>query len=775
MSTTFRVPLRPVWASFIGLLLLLPLPAMAQLEEIVVTARKREEKLQETPVSITAFTSVQLDLPAFEDLTDVSRFAPNVTFMTGSGSTGGSANAQVFIRGVGQTDFLFSSDPGVGIYVDDVFYPRSTGAVLDLVDLERVEVLRGPQGTLFGKNTVGGAINIVSRRPGEDLGAALELTVGSRSRLDARGSIDLPLIPGTLHTRLTLLTRHQDGYVRRLLQSGARQGDVSRQAARLQMNWLPGGDWDVMLTGDYSRRDEESIASELVAVNPMAPGALLWNMLVAPFLGGGTAADAGDLSAPWTNKSTGLNYSDFEGWGASLVAARPFGGDYRFKSVTAYREQSSQFAADSDHSPLLFTETSNDNQNDQFSQELQFNGSNRNGRLDWVAGLFYMRENGTDVFDNDLAPGLWAALEMLPAPLIPLAPGVTCPPPPGVPLPCVGEAGNPLNVMLDFDATLSSGIRIDSYALYAQGTYDLTDRLGLTLGGRYTREKKDFTSMMVRNSSGVVSVPRTTVSRTWEAFTPKVGLELRWTPELMTYVTAARGFKSGGFNGRAQSPLEIDAFDPEYLWSYEVGIKSEWFGRQLVANLAAFRNRYKDIQLTSLRPAAGILAIVTENAGEADVSGFELELVAQPAHGFLLRGGLGYIDAEYTQLDPLATITLDTAFVKTPKWSANAAGQYSFATGAAGTLTIGADLTYRSKYYNETTNLEALAQNDVTVVGTFLRFQAASERWEATAFGNNLGDERYMVNGFNGLTSFGTASATFAPPREWGLTFRLRL
>ncbi|MBM5812319.1 MAG: TonB-dependent receptor [Gammaproteobacteria bacterium] len=770
MNTLFRVPLRAGWACCIGLLLALPLPARAQLEEVVVTARKREEKLQQTPISITAFTSAQLELPAFEDLTDVSRFAPNLTFMTGTGSTGGSANAQVFIRGVGQTDFLFSSDPGVGIYVDDVFYPRSTGAVLDLVDLERVEVLRGPQGTLFGKNTVGGAINIVSQRPGKDFGALLEVTGGSRSRFDGRGSIDLPLIPGTLHARFTISARDQDGYVRRVLQSGARQGDVGREAARLQLNWLP-GDWDVMLTADYSRRDEESIATELIAVNPMAPGALLWNMLVAPFLGGGLAADSSNLSAPWTNESTGLNYSDFESRGVSLVAARPFGGNYRFKSVTAYREQDSQFAADADHSPLLFTETSNDNEHDQFSQELQLNGTSMDGRLNWVAGLFYMRENGTDVFDNDLAPGLWAALEMLPFPMIPLLTDGA-----GNPIcPCAGGAGNPVNVMLDFDATLFSDIRIDSYAVYAQGTYDLTDRLGLTVGGRYTQEEKDFTSSLVRNASGVISVPPTTVSRSWDAFTPKLGLEFQWTPKLMTYVTAARGFKSGGFNGRAQSPLEIDAFDPEYLWSYEAGLKSEWLDRRLVVNLAAFHNRYKDIQLTSLRPAAGILAVVTENAGKAEVQGFELEFVAQPADGFLLRGGVGYIDAEYTSLNPLATVTLDTAFVKTPEWSANAAAQYSFAAGDAGTLTIGADLSYRSKYYNETTNLEILAQKDVTVAGAFLRFQAASGRWEVTAFGTNLGDERYMVHGFNALTSFGSASATFAPPREWGLTLRLRL
>jgi len=761
------------WIIIIGLAAAWPLPASAQLEEVVVTARKREEKLQVTPVSITAFTAKQLEEPGLQDLTDVSRYTPNLTFMAGSGSTGGAANAQVFIRGIGQTDFLFSSDPGVGIYVDEVYFPRSTGAVMDIVDLARIEVLRGPQGTLFGKNSVGGAINIFSKNPAEKFGADVAVTGGSRERIDARGSIDVPLVENVLFSRLTVSTRHQQGYVRRTL-SGARQGDVDRDAVRLQLRWLPGRDWDLRLAADASRRREESIATELVAVNPFAPGAMLWNMLVAPMLGGGTAASSADLTPPWTTHSTGPNYSRFRTRGVSLIASKPLASGLSVKSITAYRKQDSQFGADSDHSALRYTETSNDNHHQQFSEELQFNGVNLGGRLNWVAGAFYMHENARDVFDNALAPGLWTALESLPAPLIPLLPGISCPPPPGVPLPCLGGAGNPLNVMMDYEATLFTGIGIDSYAAYAQGSYDLTKRLSLTLGGRLTREEKSFTNMLVRNASHVVSVPRTTLARRWDAFTPKAGLEFQWTPDLMTYVSAARGFKSGGFNGRALSPQEIDAFRPEYLWSYEIGAKSEWLERRLVLNLSAFYNRYSDIQLTSLRPAAGILAVVTENAGEATIKGWELELAAQPLRGLVIRGGIGYVDAGYTRLNPLATVTLDTKFVKTPKWSGNAAAQYTLSLQGAGTLTLAADVTYRSKYYNETTNLEALAQGPVSVVGGYLQYESPAKSWELTLFGTNITDRRYIINGFNGMTSFGIADATYAAPREWGATLRRR-
>src|SRR5690606_14339430 len=223
------------------------------LEEIIVTARKRAEDLQETPVAITAFTAATLEARNFANLADVTRHAPNLIFDTGTGNTGGSANAQIFMRGVGQSDFLFASDPGVGIYVDEVYYPRAVGSVLELLDFERIEVLRGPQGTLFGKNTIGGAASIVTRRTGNGLGGYVQAKVGSRDRLDGEASIDLPLSPGKLSARLTALVRSQDGYVRRTL-VGDELGDVDSRAARLALAWVPAEGWDVRLSLDGTRR-----------------------------------------------------------------------------------------------------------------------------------------------------------------------------------------------------------------------------------------------------------------------------------------------------------------------------------------------------------------------------------------------------------------------------------------------------------------------------------------------------------------------------------------
>lgn len=731
--------------------------AWAQLEEITVTARKIEENLQETPISITVFTAEQIELPGFNDLTDIARFAPNVIFDQGTGNTGSSNNAQLFIRGVGQVDFLFSSDPGVGIYVDDVYFPRVTGSILDLIDLERIEVLRGPQGTLFGKNTIGGAVSIVSKAPEDELGGNATVTVGSRDRIDAKAIINIPLIENELSGRFSFITRNQDGYVERILQDGVDTGDVNSDAVRGQLRWTPGNDWDIRLSGDYTRGREEAIANELVGVNPAAPVLGLWNALVVPIFGLPTVYDDRYLSPERQSQATGPSFSNIDDWGVSLNISKQLSDNLQIKSITAYRDTEAAFGIDVDYSPLTYLETSNDNAHDQVSQEIQLTGHSIDDRLDWVIGGFYMHESANDVFDVNLADGLFEALELFP---------------PGI-IPGLGGAGNPVHVLFDLDATIFDSIKIDSYAVYGQGTFDVTKQLSLTAGGRYTDEKKDFTTMLTRNASGVTTVPETTVSESWDAFTPRAGIEYQWTEEMLTYFSASRGFKSGGFNGRALSVFEIDAFDPEYVWSYEIGLKSEWFDRRLIANLAVFHNDYDDIQLTSVRDVGGFIVVVTENAGTAEMEGFELEFAAQPTEGFLLRGGVGYLDAKYTELNPGATVTLDSKLVKTPKWTCNLVAEYEWPLGDSGSFSIGGDLSYRSSHFNEPTNLPILEQDAYTLLGAHATYVSASGGWSLSLFGTNLSDKRYMTNGLHAIDSLGTIDAAFGRPREWGLSFKV--
>lgn len=749
-------------------------PALAQIEEVVVTARKREEPLQKTPVSITAFTEAQLQNPAFKDVGDVTRFAPNVIIDRGTGNTGGQFNSQVFIRGVGQVDFLFSSDPGVGVYVDEVYLPRVVGSIMDVMDIQRIEVLRGPQGTLFGKNTIGGALNITSQRPGDKLSAVAELTGGSRNRFDGKLSLDLPMVPDKLSARVTLSSRNQDGYVKRVNQEGRAMGDTNSDGIRGLLNWTPGDGWDVLFAADYTRRREEMIANELLDVRTTDPVAFLWNFLVAPTYGPGAVYDGRFVTHGRDSQATGPSLSNLDAWGTSLNVSKELSENYKLKSITAYRDEDAQFGGDQDHSPYRYLETTNDDAHQAFSQEFQLNGASGNDRLNWVAGAFFMHENARDQYNVVLGGGLFDALEALPAPILPLAPGVTCPPAPGVFAPCAGGPGNPFNVALDFDLSIFDHIDIDSYAAYTQGTYKLTDKLSTTIGGRYTHERKNFTTMLVRNASGVVSVPEHSIAHSWDAFTPRVGLEYQATPDVMGYVSASRGFKSGGFNGRAQSLAEIDSFDPEYIDTYEAGVKTQWLDRRLLLNLSAYYNDYTDIQLTSVHAVQGVIVAVTENAGKARIQGLELELVVQPVKAFTVRGGFGYTDAKYKKLDPGATVTLDSKLVKVPKTTANLTADYELSLGDLGSLTLGGDLSYRSSYFMDPNNTPLFEQNGYSLLGAHVRYSSSNGHWEVTAFGTNLNDKRYMTNALQSYGSFGTADASFGPPREYGVTLRAR-
>jgi iron complex outermembrane receptor protein len=744
------------------------------LEEVVVTARRRAENLQDTPVSVTALNAATFERRNLDNLSDISRATPNLIFDTGSMGTGGSANANVYIRGIGQNDFLFTTDPGVGIYVDDVYQPRSVGAVLELADFERVEVLRGPQGTLFGKNTIGGAINITSKRPAESFGVMGEVTAGSRGRLDARFSLDLPVIDDELRLRLSGLTRDQDGYVERIVANDGELGDIDVRAGRLQALWTPDEDWEILFSADVTRRRERSIANELVTVGSPAenPALLLWNALVAPTLGPGIAYDSRYIGPEWKSQGTGPTHSDLDVWGTSLVAQWTPGA-LSIKSITAYRDQEAEFSQDQDHSPLRYSETDNVNESDFFSQELQLSGTSFGERLDWVTGIFYFEETGSDIFNVYLATGLFDALESLPAAVIPLSPTAVCPPPPGQFDVCAGGAGNPLNIPLDVEATFDNEIETTSYAWYGQGTFDWTDRLSTTLGLRYTRDEKRLAASMFRLNAGVYAYPPQVLEQTWESWSPRLGVEYKFSDALMGYVSAARGFKSGGFNGRSSSLAEITApFDPELVWTYETGFKSEWFGRRLRLNGAVFWSDYTNMQLTSVQDSNGIIVVRTENAGESQVRGLELEAVAQLGDSLSLNAGVGYMDAEYQELDPGVSVSLDTEFAKTPEWTANAAASYELHLGRAGYLELTGDVSYRSSYYSDVLNSAIGHDDGVALLGARITYLTPSRNWQISLFGTNLSDERYIINTSNTLGSLGTGENSYGRRREWGVSLR---
>jgi len=725
---------------------------------IVVTARRREETLQETPISITTFDADALIDRGISNLSGIGDFTPNLVFDQGNGNTGGSTSSQIYIRGIGQPDFLFTTEPGVGIYVDGVYLPRSIGSIMDLVDLERVEILRGPQGTLFGKNSVGGAINIVTRRPQPEFGGRVSATYGSFNRVDIGGSVNLPIVTDTLLASVAFSSHDKDGYVRRI-NDGSRLGGINSTGLRGQLLWEAAPNFDILVSADYTRKREDSIANTLIDVDTTGFLLSLYNGLVAPAIGGPVYDGRFISTDPFVNSGTGFNQSDLDLWGISSTATLELGA-VTIKSITAYREQDAIFGADSDHSPIRYFEQSVVDQQRQFSQEFQISGTAIDDRLDWIVGAMYFHETGYDQYRIVFAPGLFAALEALP---------------PGI-IPGLGGVGNPVHPTLDFVGNLTSRINNDSYSAYGHLSFDVTERLSVSGGLRYTSDEKDFDARFDRLEAGVTTHDLET-GDSWNAWTPRIGFDYDWSDDFMTYASVARGFKSGGFNGRGSTDFVARTpFAPEFVWTYEMGFHSMFADRQVILNGAAFYSDYSNLQLLSITsdPQGGIIALV-ENAGAARIMGFELELTAMPLPGLRFDVGLGYLDAEYTQLDAsVSSVALDDELVKTPEWSLSLGAEYSADISEDWQLTIRGDYSYRSTIQHVADNNPLLEQGGYGLFNARIAVGPSDESWELAVFGTNLSDELYITNGLGQADSLGSTDVSFGRPREWGVSVSAR-
>ena len=718
-----------------------------QVEEVVVTARRREERLQDAPVAVTAFSAEALADRGVESVAEISKFTPNLRFDGAAQLSGGNYNATVFIRGVGQNDFAIFSDPGVGIYVDGVYFARSIGGMLDAFDVGRIEVLRGPQGTLFGKNTIGGAVVITSQAPGPELAGRLEGTVGSFNRRDLKGYLDLP-ITENLFARISGGSLNRDGYAHRL-SDGQDLGDRNADAARLQLRWDASDDLRFDLSADYTRAREHSAPQTLIAVANRpgftgAPFMTNFNTFVAPTLGIVAPNGARTLNPsfitgdPYTTWGSGPNVNDLDLWGVSGTVNWDL-GKVQAKSITAYRHLKAQFARDGDNSPFTFRHTRNWDKQRQFSHEFQFNGEGFDGRLTWVAGLYYFNEHGSDRGYAHLALGL----------------GAPATPPP------VSPSANVYTVV---DAT--------TYAAFAQGSFSLTDNLSLTLGGRSNKDEKSYYLDHRRIADGFI-VANTTVSDSWSAFTPKVGMEFKASPDVLLYVSAGKGFKSGGFNARPLTDItEVTPYQPETIRTYELGAKTAWFDRRLVLNAAACFSQYDDIQVTVNQTPRNFVA----NAAAGEIKGFEVEVVARPAPGWDLNLAVGHTKTKYTEvglgLGPtqILPINLKTRFVKSPEWTASAGVQRRIDLGQAGGLTLRGDLSYFGKYYNDIANDPDLAQGAYSLVGARITWDSPDDLWRVEVFGTNLTDEQVKVSGNASSAAFGLKEASYGPPMEWGVS-----
>lgn len=759
-----------------------------ELEEVTVTARRRSESLQDTPVAVTAFSGEALELRGVRSTDALAQFVPNLQFDGSAPLSGAAYNATIFIRGVGQNDFAIFSDPGVAVYLDGVYLGRSIGGVMDLLDLAQVEVLRGPQGTLFGRNTIGGAIILHSRQPDGDTGGEVSVTAGNLDRREVRAVLNLP-VTDTVLTRFTAATLHRDGYGQRLTDA-TQLGDRDAAIGRAQIAWHPSEKFAAAMTLDATRVRQNSAPLTLIDVaGSGVPYLNLYNSLVAPSQGivapdGGTSIDRSWVTGNRdTTYASGRSVNDLDSMGAALTLEWQI-GTTDFKSITAWRSLRAVFARDGDNTPFTFRETFNNDTQQQLSQELQWSGSSEGRRLEWVSGLYLFNEDATENGRAILAPGLYEALESLD-----LEPGYTwcglsgSNPRPAQECPPALRFGGPTyhdnDVLADLDVDLHTRVENRSAALFGQGTWRFAARWSVTAGLRWTFDEKELELVHRRLASGayVVGAPGTQriFSTSWAEITPKLGLEWQISDDAMTYLSYARGYKSGGFNGRPLAGIEevLAPYDPEVVDSYEFGAKTRWFDGRMTANAALFYNEYRDMQLSINATPQNFV----RNAGAALIRGGELEVAARLAPGLDLNFALGLLDARYTRLDPqLATLrpplTTDKHLIKAPSTTLSSGLQYRWNI-APGTLTLRADYMYRSRVYQDVFNDPRLLQPAFDIVNAYAAFATADRRWELALFGTNLGDERYRLSG-NSSVGFGLAETTFCAPREFGATLRMR-
>jgi iron complex outermembrane receptor protein len=563
------------------------------LEEILVTAEKRESSLQDTPISILAFSSERLERFGINDLGDIAGLAPNVTITPFPNSR---SSLVVFMRGVGNNDSQSTQDPAVGIYLDGVYVARSVGLTSDVADLERIEVLRGPQGTLYGRNTTGGAINLITAKPAEEFAVSQQFSVGNRNHRRSLSKIETGEFEGVAG-KLTYLESSHDGWVENT-GDGQDFGEEDKRAGRAVLRWDVNERVAVDYAYDFSNIDGPQHFYQTTSST-------------------GNALPSSEQRSDTGSWNGGVEPSHTEISGHSLIASwdTPWGV---LKSISAYRDLAEDIVQDYGGGQPGF-KIRVDIEQDQLSQELQFVGD-AGESWRYVAGLYYFKEHGSEK-ETDTVP-------------VPIA----------VP-------GNPLlpptltTVTLEDREIYSTS---QAYAAYGQLTWSpamLNHDLDVTLGGRYTVDKRK-----ARKDSEIyfTNGEQKDDSR-WSNFNPSLTLDYSWTDDLSTFAKVVTAYKSGGYNVRSTEDGFTPPFDEEHLVSYELGLKSSWWNNRLSVNASAFRAEYKDLQLQQITNNATIFLTDVFNVGEAQIDGFELDIMAVLVRGLTMQLSYGYTDADFIE------------------------------------------------------------------------------------------------------------------------------
>ncbi|MDX3911535.1 MAG: TonB-dependent receptor [Sphingobium sp.] len=709
-----------------------PQASQGGLEDIVVTAQKRAENVQDTPIAISAFSGDTLARNRVQGIADLSRIAPGIV----SGAQYGTN--RLFIRGIGLTSIAIGADPSSAFHVDGVYVGRPSAQLNSFFDIDRVEVLRGPQGTLYGRNATGGSVNVITKRPTADLNGYVNVGYGNYDRIDLEGAVGGPLTEdGRIMGRIAVQTVNRDGYGKNLYKvvpgGDAKQDidDENRQSIRASLLFKPTDGLDITLIGEHSRERDHNYANHNMGPYPGF-------VLTGPLMGYTAIIRSRDIASSTSeqNRRTGYALTGIVGYDLSDTI--------RLQSITGWRKWNRYNAPDTEGSTAPIGVEGYKETSRQFSQEGQINYDTTN--LKGIVGLFYYKErvgNRTFVDFSQQNFGTVAAPVLFPG------------------------AYYEQNGHSD----------ISAIAAFTQWTYSITPQLNITGGLRYSHERRTNEGLFAGPLAPIILLDQ---AKAWNSFTPKVAIDYHIFDDVMLYASYTKGFKSGTYNTATPNPV----VNPEKVTSYEAGVKATLFDRHLELSIGGFYYDYKDLQVNKI---IGITA-VTVNAATAKNKGIEASARWRVTDGLTLNADLTYLDAKFSKFnsanplyasgceinDAAHCVNGEQVLKGNPlpgsnKWGANIGAEYVLPVGG-NSLTARLDGNYRSRIYFSEFKQEAISQKGVVKLDGSLRYDFG-DRWSATLWGKNLTNRKVVGNEILILALWGFPIAgAYDPPRTYGIS-----
>lgn len=696
MATVFGMPSMVVAAEKTG---------ASSLEEVVVTAtRSGETRLHETPIAVTVVSQDYLNDMVASDIRDLRMVTPGLTVSSNANL------AQISIRGIGSNNVFAGADPSSTIHQDGVYLARPQAGFANFLDVERVEVLRGPQGTLYGRNSVGGTINVISKRPSlDEVSGSVQGTLGNSDFRRFDGYVTGPIATDKLAVSLAGQYSKKDPMRKNVAPGGEDVDDEDVRSVRGQVLWQASETVDFLLRGDYYR-DESNMFSGNTLIAPPNNVAPIAASIVGDY-------NKVSLNAPST--------SDRERYGFSLETNVALGEIWSLKNLVAYRDNSIAVTADPDATEIDVVRTLLWEDQDQISNELNLVGNYEN--LDLFFGLFYFEED----IDSKIEVQVRA---------------------------------------LGISSVFAPLVDTQSWAAFGQAQYALTEKFSVTLGGRYTEETKDWSKLsgifLTGTDTQLTNTSPPDDSAKYTNFTPKFGLEFKPNEDTMLYGTVSKGFKSGGFNmvGATEG-----GYDPEILWAYEIGLKNRFADGRIFTGLSAFYYDYEDLQVLSFI-TPGVTDIT--NAASAEVKGVELEASGQLTESLVIRATLAYLSAEYEDYDGAPVSgggggtfeASGNALNNAPEWSGSLLAEYSKTFGW-GTVSVTGEYAYQSEVFFSTTNSDLLSQSGYGVANANIGYTTPDEKVDISLWARNVTDKDYLMSASTIVNTAGTAG----PERSYGL------